>query len=412
MNINNPWERANVQLSNAIKFFKIDPLLEAGLRNPDRIVQVSLPMKMDNGSVRVFEGFRVQHNNARGPYKGGIRYHEMVDMDEVKALSFWMTFKNAVVGVPFGGGKGGIVVNPKELSEAELERLSRNYVRKMYKMFGPEFDVPAPDVNTNGKIMAWMLDEYETMTGTKAPATFTGKPIENGGSEGREEATGFGGSAVLKKAIASGAVEISSGASVAIQGFGNVASHFADTAWDIGMKIVAISDSKGAIYNAFGLDIGKLSAHKKETGSVRNFPGAKNITDAELLELPVDILVPAALENVLTAENTSKIRAKLIIEMANGPTTAEADEIFDKKGIVVIPDILANSGGVATSYFEWYQNMHGEKWTKEQVLSKLTDLMEKAFDAVNGERIAYKTNFRNAAYIVALQRIAEAFSKT
>ncbi len=406
---NNPWERAKTHLKNAIKYFPVDPLLEAQLLNPDRIVQVSIPIKMENGDViRVLEGFRVQHNNARGPYKGGIRYHEKVDMDEVKALSFWMTFKNAVVDVPFGGGKGGVVLNPKELSDGELEAVSRGYVAKMYKLFGPELDVPAPDVNTNGKIMAWMLDEYEKLTGTESPATFTGKPIERGGSEGREEATGFGGSVVLRKVLESKVGGVSAGATVAIQGFGNVASHFAETAKGLGLKIVAVSDSKGGIYNAEGLDISKVELHKKETGAVKGFVGASDITNEELLELPVDILVPAALENVLTGENALKVKAKLIIEMANGPTTLEADEIFNKTGVVVVPDILANSGGVATSYFEWYQNMRGEKWTRGEVLEKLTDLMEKAFDAVNDARVSYGTNFRNAAYIVALKRIAAA----
>lgn len=404
---NNPWERAKTHLKNAIKYFPIDSLLEAQLLNPDRIVRVSIPIRMDNGLVRVFEGFRVQHNNARGPYKGGIRYHEKVDMDEVQALSFWMTFKNAVVDVPFGGGKGGVVLNPKELSESELEAVSKGYVDKMYRLFGPELDVPAPDVNTNGKIMAWMLDEYEKLTGAKNPATFTGKPIERGGSEGREEATGFGGSVVLRKVLESKTGGVSAGATVAIQGFGNVATHFAETAKNLGLKIVAVSDSKGGIYSAAGLDISKVELHKKETGAVRGFAGASDITNDELLELPVDILVPAALENVLTGDNAPKVKAKLIIEMANGPTTLEADQVFDKTGVVVVPDILANSGGVATSYFEWYQNMYDEKWTREEVLNKLTGLMEKAFDAINEAKISYGTNFRNAAYIVALKRIAE-----
>jgi glutamate dehydrogenase/leucine dehydrogenase len=402
---NNPWEQAKDQLAKAVKYFPIDPVLKAQLEHSNRTIQVSFPIKMDDGSVRVFQGFRVQHNNLRGPYKGGIRYHDLVDMDEVQALGFWMTFKNAVVDVPFGGGKGGIVMDPKNVSEAELERISRHYVRKMYRVFGAEFDVPAPDVNTNGKIMAWMLDEYEKITGTKAPATFTGKPIEKGGSEGREEATGFGGSVILKKVIESGVAGISSGATMAIQGFGNVASHFADTSRRLGIKIVAVSDSKGGIHDPGGLHIERIAAHKKETGSVKNFPGARDITNEELLELPVDVLVPAALEDVITGGNTRAIKAKLIIEMANGPTANEADEILEKMGVIVIPDILANSGGVAASYFEWYQNMHNEKWTKEQVLQKLTRIMEDAFGAVNKERIDFGTTFRTAAYIVALKRL-------
>ena len=403
----NPFETAIAQLEEAAKVADLPANLVERLKNPDRYVQVSIPVIMDNGSQKIFTGFRSQHNNARGPYKGGIRYHQQVNLDEVKALSFWMTFKNAVANVPFGGGKGGIIVNPKELSETELEKLSRGFVQKLYMIFGPQFDVPAPDVNTNGKIMSWMLDEYEKITGTKAPATFTGKPVNNGGSEGREEATGFGGGIVLREIIKNKIAEIPQGGSVAIQGFGNVATFFAESANSLGLKVVALSDSKGGIYNPDGLDVKAAESHKKSTGALKGLAGSKDITNEELLELPVDVLVPAALENVLTADNADQIKAKLIIEMANGPTTKEADKIFEKKGIISVPDILSNSGGVATSYFEWYQNMHNEKWAKNDVLKKLEDLMVAAFADVAGAVKKYNTSFRNAAYIIAAQRIIE-----
>lgn len=410
MNIN-PFETALAQLSAAAKVAKIDPNFIDRLKHPDRYVEVSIPVQMDDSSQRIFVGFRSQHNNARGPYKGGIRFHPQVNLDEVRALSFWMSFKNAVVNVPFGGGKGGIIVDPKQLSESELERLSRGYVKKIAPLIGPETDVPAPDVNTNGKIMGWMLDEYEKITGKKAPATFTGKSLDNGGSQGRTEATGFGGGYVLREALKAKVVDLGSESSVAIQGFGNVATYFAEAAKTAGFKVVALSDSKGGIYNPDGIDIGAAEEHKKQTGALSGLEGAKDITNAELLELPVAVLVPAALENVLTADNANNIKAKLIIEMANGPTATEADAIFAQRGIITIPDILSNSGGVATSYFEWYQNMHNESWSKEDVLVKLDDLMTKAFASVLEARQKYNTTFRNAAYIVAANRILDAEKK-
>jgi glutamate dehydrogenase len=403
----NPFENALNQLQSAANLAGLKPEFVERLKHIDRYVEVSIPLQMDDGTQKIFSGFRSQHNNTRGPYKGGIRYHQSVDLDEVRALSFWMTFKNAVVDVPFGGGKGGIIVNPKELSESELERLSRGYIKKMFRLFGPEIDVPAPDVNTNGKIMSWMLDEYEKLTSTKAPATFTGKPVENGGSQGRTEATGYGGAVVLKSFLQNHLDLLSPEPTVAIQGFGNVASYFAESLKDTDLKIIALSDSKGGIHNPKGIDIKSAEEHKEKTGSLSDLPGTVNISNSELLELDVDILVPAALENVLNKENAEKIKAKVVLELANGPTTPEADQIFESKKIVVLPDILANSGGVATSYFEWYQNMHNEKWTKEDVLNKLSEKMKTAFDAVNQKAIEHQTTFRNAAYIVAAQKIAE-----
>ena len=404
----NPFETAKSQLEAAAKIAGLDKDKVEQLKSPDRYVEVSIPVKMDSGEQKIFTGFRSQHNNARGAYKGGIRYHQDVNLDEVRALSFWMSFKNAVVNVPFGGGKGGIIVNPKELSTAELEKLSRGYVQKLYPVFGPEMDVPAPDVNTNGQIMGWMLDEYQKRSGNKSMATFTGKSLDNGGSQGREEATGFGGVYVFEEVIKSKAVDLPVGSTVALQGFGNVSTFFAQAAQKLGYKVVALSDSKGGIYNAEGLDYDKVAAHKKATGALKDFFGAKNISNSELLELQVDVLVPAALENVLTGENAEKIKAKLIVEMANGPTTPEADAVFAKKGIIVIPDILANSGGVATSYFEWYQNMHNETWEKPQVLEKLSKLIKQAFADVLEKRNKYTTTFRSAAYILEAERIIEA----
>lgn len=404
----NPFQTAKSQLMQAAKIAKLDEDKIEQLLATDRYVEVSIPVKMDNGRQKIFTGFRSQHNNARGPYKGGIRYHQDVNLDEVRALSFWMSFKNAVVNVPFGGGKGGIIVNPKELSAGELERLSRGFVQKIYPLIGPEVDVPAPDVNTNGQIMEWMVDEYKNLTGhPKALATFTGKPLGKGGSEGRAEATGFGGVYVFEEAVKNSLGGVVKGNTVALQGFGNVSSFFAQAAQKLGFKVVALSDSKGGIVNLEGLDLDAVAEHKKQTGSLKDFAGAKNITNSELLELPADVLVPGALENVLTADNADKVKAKLIVEMANGPTTPEADEIFAKKNIPVIPDILANSGGVCVSYYEWYQNMNNEVWSKEDVLEKLSKQIKQAFVDVYELQKKYNTTFRTGAYILAAERIIE-----
>ncbi len=404
--MNNPFESAKSQLDAAAKVMGADANIVERLKNPDRYIEVSIPVLLDNGQQKIFTGFRSQHNNARGPYKGGIRYHQDVNLDEVRALSFWMTFKNAVVDVPFGGGKGGIIVNPKELSEGELERLSRGYMRQMWRNFGPEIDVPAPDVNTNGQIMGWMRQEYEKLSGTTAPGVITGKSLDDGGSEGRTEATGFGGAYVLREAINAGLVS-GDRKTIAIQGFGNVATYLAEHVKEKGFKIVALSDSKGGVFNENGIDVAAAEAHKKETGALKGLEGTTEITNEALLELDVDVLVPAALENVLTGDNASKIKAKFILEMANGPTTPEADAIFAQNSVTVVPDILANSGGVCVSYFEWYQNQNNEKWSKEDVLKKLDEHMVAAFAAVHDAAKKYNTTLRTAAYIVALQRISE-----
>ena len=402
----NPFKSAMQQLDNAAKIINLDQEILTQLRQPKRILSVSIPVRMDSGEVKVFQGFRVQYNDARGPFKGGLRFHPQVNLDEVKALSFWMAIKNAVVGVPYGGGKGGIIVDPKKLSKAELERLSRKFIDLIYKDIGPRVDVPAPDVNTTPEIMAWMVDEYSKLVGKFEPAVITGKPLNIGGSQGRTEATGFGGVEVLKQAAA--ALKLKKGASVAIQGFGNVGSFFASLATKAGFKVVAVSDSKGGIYNPRGLDIAKLEAYKQETGTLKGFAGSIDVTNEKLLELPVEVLVPAALENQIHKGNAKKIKAKLIVEMANGPTTPEADVILHRKGVWVVPDVLANSGGVATSYLEWSQNLSGYYWSKQEVLKKLTVYMIDAWKNVLAEREKHQTDFRNAAFILSIQRIAEA----
>src|SRR3989338_3781224 len=402
----NPFKSAMQQLANAAQILKLNPRVLSQLKSPKRTLSVSVPVEMDNGELKVFEGFRVQYNDARGPFKGGLRFHPQVNLDAIKALAFWMAIKNAVVGVPYGGGKGGIVVNPKKLSKRELERLSRQFIGLIYKDIGPHVDVPAPDVNTTPEIMAWMADEYSKLVGSWQPAVITGKPLHLGGSRGREEATGFGGVVILKQAA--NALRLKRGASVAIQGFGNVGLFFARLANAAGFKVVAVSDSQGAIYNPRGLDIGKVEAHKKALGSLTHFPGAVNLTNEKLLQLPVDVLVPAALENQIHKGNAKKIQAKLIVEMANGPTTPEADVILHRRGVWVVPDVLANSGGVATSYLEWSQNLSGFYWGRDEVLKKLTGYMVEAWKNILREREKYQTDFRNAAFILALKRIADA----
>lgn len=403
----NPFKSAMQQLDEAAQALKLDQRVLSRLQRPNRILHVSVPIRMDDGATRVFEGFRVQYNNARGPYKGGLRYHPQVNLNEVKALAFWMTIKNAVVNVPFGGGKGGIVVDPKKLSQSELERLSRMFIQKIYKNIGPRVDVPAPDVNTTPQIMAWMVDEYAKLSGQFTPAVITGKPISMGGSQGRTEATGFGGAVVLKEILRH--FKLPRKPTAAIQGFGNVGYYFALFAGKAGMKIVAISDSRGGIYAPKGLDAAKVMAWKKQTGSVVGYPGTTAVSNDKLLELPVDVLVPSALENVINKNNARRIKAKVIVEMANGPTAAEADKILAKKKITIIPDVLANSGGVATSYLEWSQNLSGVYWSKDEVLKKLEKYMANATQGVLAAVQEYKVeSLRTAAFVVALKRITEA----
>ncbi len=404
----NPWIRAQKQLEKAAKQTTVDEMLLASLAAHDRAVMVSLPLRMDNNTIEVFSGFRMQHNNLLGPYKGGLRYHPQVNDAEVKALSFWMTMKNAVINVPFGGGKGGISVDPKKLSDSELERLTRLFTKRLADVIGPHKDVPAPDVNTNGLIMSWIVDEYEKITGNKeSSAVVTGKPIEKGGSQGRTEATGLGGMYALIEYLRLENKDPKD-MTVAVQGFGNVGRYIAQFLQEKGCKIVALTDSKGGMYISNGIEsVEQVEQYKKENSSLTGFKGARDIASDEVLSLDVDILVPAALENVITEENAEQIKAKIILEMANGPLTMEADEIFEKKQIPVIPDILANSGGVAVSYFEWYQNLHNEQWTKEEVFEKLKEKMEKSTKEVYTISADLNVSLRDAAYILALKRLQE-----
>lgn len=397
----------------ACKYLDLPDWLVSQLSTPQKTIKVSFPLVRDDKEVEIIEGYRVQHNNFLGPYKGGLRFHQEVDMEEVKTLAFLMMIKNALVDVPFGGGKGGLEINPKRYSEKELERITREFTKRIASDIGPNLDVPAPDVNTNSMIMDWIADEL----GEKAAVT--GKSVENGGSAGREGATGLGGFFVLEQLIKK--LNLKKPLTVAIQGFGNVGSNTASILFDHGYKIVAVSDVKGGIYdakeNGFNIDLVRACRIEKGflagcycVGSVCDLAKKFDegvINNQELLELPVDILIPAAMENVITKENASRINAKIVFEMANGPTTPEADEILKKKGIVVIPDVLANSGGVTVSYFEWYQNIHDEKWSLEIVNEKLKEKMEKAFAEVWKIHQEKKVSLRTAAYILALKRLSE-----
>ena len=383
------------------------------LKKPQRVIKKRLNIKLDNGRSKGFIAFRSQHNNARGPYKGGIRFHANVSEDEVKALSTWMSVKCAVVGIPYGGAKGGVVVNPKTLSESELQRLSEKYAQSFTPYIGPWKDVPAPDVNTAGREMAWMLEAYEKKIGYQAPATFTGKPLELGGSEGRTEATGLGGFYVLQRYTNARKINVKK-TTIAIQGFGNVGYWFVKFASKAGFKIVAISDSSGALFNIAGLkNIDNIATLKEKGDSFENI-AKKNITkykfisNDDLLTLPVDILVPAALESVITVKNAKEIKAKVVLEMANGPTTPEAEEILIKRGVDVLPDVLCNAGGVTVSYFEWVQNLYGYYWEKAEVNGKLKKIMDKAFKDIYELMKKNNISYRQAAYSLALKRIIDA----
>lgn len=404
--MNNPFQNALLQLDRAVKVKPFNPEFLSRLHQPNREIRVSIPVTMDDGLLKIFEGYRVQYNNARGPYKGGIRYHQDTDIYEVKALAFWMALKCAVANIPMGGGKGGITVDPKKLSEGELERLSRGWIKMMAPVIGPQVDVPAPDVNTTPQIMAWMVDEYSKITGDRTNATLTGKPIEVGGSEGRGPATGLGGFYVFDHLRQK--LEMPESCNIVIQGFGNVGGNAASILEKNGHKIIALSDSKGAILKADGIDIELLNDYKKENGKISGFPGSKDITNEELLLLECDVLIPAALENQITESNAKDIKAKLVIELANGPTTPEADDILFGRNIHVIPDILANAGGVTVSTFEWEQNLKGEHWTEVEVFQKLKKIMEEESDVIFNRSVELKTDIRRAAFIVALERIEKA----
>jgi glutamate dehydrogenase/leucine dehydrogenase len=377
------------------------------LSKPKRVIKVNFPVKMKDGLMRVFEGYRVLYNDARGPGKGGIRFHPNVSEDEIITLAFLMMIKNAVVDLPYGGAKGGVKLNPKEFTREEIEKISRAYVQAIYKNIGPDEDIPAPDVGTNQEIMAWMLDEYEKIVGRHEPAVITGKPISLGGSRGREIATSLGGFYILEECLKEFNLDVKT---VAIQGCGNVGGNIALLLWKNGYKVVGISDSKGGIYDENGLDIGKVLEYKKEKGMLKGFK-AKEISNEELLELKVDVLIPAAVENVITEENAGRIKAKMLLELANDPTTQKADEILNKRGIIVVPDVLANAGGVTVSYFEWVQNKQGFYWEEDEIKEKLKKKMVKAFKEVKEMSEIFKTDLRLAAYILAIRRIAEAIKE-
>ncbi|MFC1654062.1 Glu/Leu/Phe/Val dehydrogenase [Patescibacteria group bacterium] len=405
--MSNPYKNAVAQLEQVSKLLDLDEKTVSVLSKPQKLLKTKLKVKMDDGTTKEFPAFRSQHNDAVGPHKGGIRFHPQVSEDEVKALSMWMTWKCSTVGIPYGGGKGGVIVDPKKLSKAELERLSREYISFIADDIGSWKDVPAPDVNTNPQIMAWMLDEYESIKGKQEPGVLTGKPIELGGSLGRTEATGLGGYYVLEKLAEVKGLKKDE-VTIAIQGMGNVGYWFADFAEDVGYKVVAISDSRGGVYRKKGLHIEAVYNHKTETGSVLDFEGSKSITNDELLELDVDVLVPAALENVISKENVKNIKAKYIIELANGPITPEADKVLHDGGVISIPDVLANAGGVTVSYFEWAQNNMGYYWEKEEVFSKLKEIMDKAFMETWTRFNEKEVPMRMAAYMGAVERVVKA----
>ena len=404
----NPFEIAQKQIKSACDKLNADPAVYEILKNPMRVLEVSFPVKLDDGTVKTFVGYRSQHNNAVGPFKGGLRFHPGVTRDEVKALSTWMTFKCSVVGIPYGGGKGGMAINPKEYSKAELERISKGFAKAISPIIGEKVDIPAPDVNTNGQIMSWMVDAYEEVAGKSTKGVFTGKPLEFGGSLARTEATGYGVNLTAKKALAKLNIDVK-GATYAVQGFGNVGFYTAYYAYKDGAKIVAFSNSDVAVYNENGIDMEAVIKDFEENGRISANKGyGKDITNNELLELEVDVLAPCALENQITSENADRIKAKVITEGANGPTTPEADEILFKKGIIVIPDILANSGGVVVSYFEWVQNLQSYYWPFEEVQQKEDALLSTAFEDVWALADEYKVDLRNAAYMKSIERISKA----
>ncbi len=404
----NPFLVAQQQLDQCAKILNLDPGVQALLKVPSRELHVSIPVKMDDGSLKVFQGFRVQYNDAKGPCKGGIRFHPEETIDTVRALAAWMTWKCSLLDLPLGGGKGGVICNPKELSQGELERLSRAYINQVGRIIGPDKDIPAPDVYTTPQIMAWMMDEYSRGAGKNQFGLLTGKPLAIGGSKGRGDATARGGLYTVREAARELGIDLSK-ATIAVQGFGNAGYYAAYLAQELfGSKVVAVSDSQGCILSDDGLDAQKVASHKAATSTVCNFPGAKAISDEELLALDVDILFPAALEGVITAENAPNIRAKIVAELANGPTTPDADVILYKNGVHLIPDFLCNAGGVTVSYFEMVQNFYMYYWEEEDVHKRLDQKMTTAYHSVLDTSKKYKINMRQAAYVVAVERVVEA----
>lgn len=408
MSENNSFEIAQRQLDEAAAILGLDPATHALLREPLRELTVSIPVRMDDGSVRIFKGYRVQYNDARGACKGGLRWHPDETLDTMRALAAWMTWKTAVVDIPLGGGKGGVVCNPKELSPTEQERLARGYIRAVWKILGENTDVPAPDVYTNPQIMAWMMDEYSLIRGYSAAGAITGKPLALGGSAGRDDATARGGMYVVREAAKALGIELK-GKTAAIQGYGNAGQFAHQLAQEVlGMRVVAVSDSRGGIFQEDGLGFEATARHKKETGSVAGMPNTMQLSNKELLEMEVTVLFPAALENMITEENAGRIKAKIVAELANGPTTPEADKILHERGVYVIPDFLCNAGGVTVSYFELVQNAYDYYWPLETIHERLDAKMTAAFKAVHHMAEAKKVHNRLAAYLVAVERVAEA----
>ena len=405
---NNPYQNALKQLEETAKIINLDTNIHKILAKPKRVLTVSLPVKMDDGSIEVFTGYRSQHNDARGPFKGGIRYHPQVTIEEVMALSMWMTWKCAIVDIPLGGGKGGIICNPKEMSKTELERLTRRYAYAIADIIGPLTDIPAPDVYTGGQEMSWIMDTYSTLKGNYIqPEIITGKPIQVGGSLGRNEATGRGVSITIREAAKKLNIQISD-ATVVVQGFGNAGQFAAKLVEEQGAKVIGVSDTKGAILNKNGFNVDELVKHKNENKTVKGFNTSDEINNEELLTTECTILIPSALENQITKENASKINAKIIAEAANGPTTPEADNILYNNKVLVIPDVLANSGGVTVSYFEWLQNLRRDYWTENYVNERLDNIMTKAFNEIYSAHLHYGINMRTASIASAVGRVAKA----
>lgn len=403
----NPWLNAQRQFDNAAEILNLSPGLRAVLREVRRELVVRFPVKLDSGGLRVFEGYRVQHNLTRGPAKGGLRFHPETNLDEVKALAMWMTWKCALAGLPYGGAKGGVAVDPATLSHRELERLTRRFASEISVLIGPDSDIPAPDVNTSAEIMAWIMDTISMEAGYSIPAVVTGKPLDIGGSEGRPSATGRGVTIVALEACRRAGMDPAS-ARVAVQGFGNVGSVSAQLMHDAGFIVCAVSDVHGGIYSAGGIDIPALMEHRRQTGGIAGFPGTQEVSNSELLQLPVDVLVPAALENQIAARNAGLIQARLIIEGANGPTTPDADVILEKRGITVVPDILANAGGVTVSYFEWVQDLQSFFWEEGEINRRLERIMQKAFAQMCEQADTHGVSLRLGAYLVAVKRVADA----
>ena len=407
IDVMNPYDMAVAQFDEAADRLGLSQAMRAILRKPKRELIVNFPVRMDDGDVEMFTGYRVQHNINRGPAKGGIRFSPEVSLDEVRALAMWMTWKCAVVGIPFGGAKGGVICDPHKLSRAELERLSRRYATEISILIGPDSDIPAPDMNTNPQIMGWIMDTFSMHKGYSVPAVITGKPLAIGGSEGRLEATARGVQYVTLEAMHDLGMHPED-SSVVIQGFGNVGSISARLLHELGCKILAVSDLHGGVYNPHGIDIHRALRYSKEHGSLKGLPETEPVTNAELLELPCDVLVPAALENQVTAKNALRVKARLIVEAANGPTTPEADRILNDRGVMIVPDILANAGGVTVSYFEWVQDLQRFFWSEHEIDNRLESIITRAYRAVRAKTDEQETNMRMGAYLLAVARVAEA----